>query len=422
MVRWTGLGLLLLSLMLLGADTHDWRVRRRSGVRSNRRAAALVTPDEFPKPVTAPTEIDPTRFARALRKLCGFMPPKRNRRYTQWMIEYAQRFGEDPFLLAALTYRLSRCDPRADKVEGIGLTAIQPRMYRANARGRKLRYAYREQGAWVDRELEMEFGFFESSLSNAQSNLYWAAALLAMWREQYETVNARFESVPHRHPVSHFVWGDRVRSARAEDRVMMDRRRMLKYYGASVPEPVKHWHGIEWHSPLDGAPRVVTGVPGDVRDGGARSHRGVDVESAFGEPVRAMANGVVTFAGVDLPGGGHNQQCKPDEYDQFPRKELGRGGRFVCVGHGATNAGEAWLRTCYMHLEKVNVSAGQRLTAGDLIGTVGRTGMKSSAPHLHLELMSDKQLYNARAEFAGIFVGTPPKPPKRRRRRRRPHS
>ena len=411
--------MLAVSLCLLAADGHNWRRRYRTGVTSNRRAAALVKPGDWPAPAAAPDTIDPARFARALRKLCGFMPKGRQHRYAGWMIDYATRFGEDPFVLAALTYRLSRCDPKANKVQGIGLTAIQSRMYRGNVRGRKLRYGFEDGTHWVQREHALDFGFFEKSIQRAQANLHWAAALLAMWREQHETADARFEGVPHNHHVSHFVWGDRVRSARAEDRVMTDRRRLLTYYGTPPPEPHKAWRGHDWISPLDGAPRVVTGVPGDSRDGGERKHRGVDVEGAFGEPVRAMTDGVVVFAGVDLPGGGNNQQCKKDEYENFPRRELGRGGRFVCIGHGETAEGEAWLRSCYMHLETVEVVAGQRVAAGEHIGTLGRTGMKSSAPHLHLEIKSNTRLYNAREVLAGVLIGTPPKEPKRRRRRRR---
>ena len=51
-------------------------------------------------------------------------------------------------------------------------------------------------------------------------------------------------------------------------------------------------------------PRVISSKPGADRDRGLRMHRGVDVDAAMHEPVLAMADGVVSFAGVDLPGRG----------------------------------------------------------------------------------------------------------------------
>ena len=52
-----------------------------------------------------------------------------------------------------------------------------------------------------------------------------------------------------------------------------------------------------------GDPRKLTSVMGDDRDGGVRRHKGVDFAGNRGEPVRAIADGVVTLAGVDLKTG-----------------------------------------------------------------------------------------------------------------------
>lgn len=51
------------------------------------------------------------------------------------------------------------------------------------------------------------------------------------------------------------------------------------------------------------------------------------------------------------------------------------------------------LYSSYSHLEHISVKMGQRLDAGDLIGTVGSTG-KSTGAHLHFEI------YNAN----GVFI------------------
>jgi hypothetical protein len=47
---------------------------------------------------------------------------------------------------------------------------------------------------------------------------------------------------------------------------------------------------------------------------------------------------------------------------------------------------------------------------------VGLTGVHISPPHLHLEVKSDKRLYDARDVVPGILIGVPPSDsPKRRR-------
>ncbi|MCA9616347.1 MAG: M23 family metallopeptidase, partial [Myxococcales bacterium] len=104
-----------------------------------------------------------------------------------------------------------------------------------------------------------------------------------------------------------------------------------------------------------------------------RSHRGIDVESVLGEPVRAVADGRVNFAGVDLPGSRNNENMTPAQIEQVPRQSLGNGGRYVCILHHPTGEGAmAWVRSCYMHLEDVEVQWGQEVRRGDRIGTVGR--------------------------------------------------
>ena len=90
--------------------------------------------------------------------------------------------------------------------------------------------------------------------------------------------------------------------------------------------------------------------------GGRRSHNGVDLAGPTGTPVYATADGVVG---------------KAEWFSSY--------GNYIQIEHG----GE--METRYAHLSGYNVTAGQRVRKGDLIGFVGSTG-RSTGPHLHYEV------------------------------------
>jgi len=379
------------------------------GMRPNRIATARVSLEEWPVEPASPAEIDVDRLGRSLDTMCDYVPPGRSLRYADWIVRYAQQFGEDPFLLGALVYRqtLGTCRPDYEgPYGGLGLTDIRREMYADDLRDGTLRYRVRQGGRWVDRSVRLDrFPFAGPRLRRAEENLYFAAALLSVWRDQHATVDEAFTQVPHRHYVSHFVWGDRVRSDRDEDRILTDRRRLLYHYGAvGAAEPLRRL-GVLFGSPLDGAPRVVSSGLGSERDGGHRSHRGVDLESLPNEPVRAIADGRVVFAGIDLPGHQAHRPLRRSQYDSVGDVELGAGGRFVCIAHDRPEGDP--LRSCYMHLRTVEVEFGQQAARGDIVGTVGRTGMRSSAAHLHLELHGRDELYDASQVLRGLIIGDP---------------
>lgn len=92
-------------------------------------------------------------------------------------------------------------------------------------------------------------------------------------------------------------------------------------------------------------------VHGDVR-----MHTGLDLAAPIGTPVSAAAAGRVVAAGSR---GGY--------------------GLTVDVDHGGG------LLTRYAHLDRIEVARGDRLAAGQRLGTVGMTGTVTG-PHLHLEV------------------------------------
>jgi len=401
--------LLLLGVLLVGQARPPWSARRRPGMRPNRLLAERVLPEDWPAEPTTPREVDPARFSVALRALCHGMPAARGQNYSRWITTYAREHGTDPFLVAALMYRESRCDPEAVDLEGrrgYGLTQIPWDLYHPHVERGVLSYAIHEGDRHEERAIRMDrFPFGPIRIQQAEANLYFASALLAMWQAQHGTVDHAFEQAPHRHWISHFVWGDRVRADVEEERILTDRRRLLELYGATPGMSPVRWRDVELGCPLHGCPRVVLSWLGAERDDGQRSHRGIDVDALPEEQVRAIGDGLVTFAGVDLPGQMEHVQVRSREgYDAHPRSSLGAGGRYVCIRHGT---GEQTFASCYMHLEQVHVVYGARVARGDVIGTVGRTGMRSSAAHLHLEIRTSR-VEDPSQILAGLLLGRMP--------------
>ncbi len=94
---------------------------------------------------------------------------------------------------------------------------------------------------------------------------------------------------------------------------------------------------------------------GADRDGGRRSHHGVDIFAPRGTPVLAASPGTVSRVGTNR-----------------------LGGLTVWIGDDFGN------RLYYAHLDSQAVTSGQRVEVGDTIGTVGNTGnARTTPPHLH---------------------------------------
>ncbi len=195
-------------------------------------------------------------------------------------------------------------------------------------------------------------------LLDPAANLRVGAALLDMWGAEHAALDAASGSTPHRSAVAHFVWGDRVWSATAEDRTLVARRRLLELYAGAAPVVRPSPLGLDIVSPLEGGTRLGTSGPGADREGGERAHRGLDVDATVGEPVRAVADGVVQFAGVDLPGQVPARALLPRQLRRARARTMGPGGFFVRVMH------VGGIRSGYFHLTGFRVVAGQTVKAG----------------------------------------------------------
>jgi murein DD-endopeptidase MepM/ murein hydrolase activator NlpD len=345
----------------------------------------LKNPADWPaEPATPAGPLDAARFDAAVVALCGEVAPSAALPELARLVrEISAETSSDAFLLAALVYRESRCHAGLASGAGVGLLQIQPTMFHSGA---ALPFAR----AALERD----------NLLDPAANLRVGAALLAMWDAQHEALDRATDSTPHRTAVAHFFWGDKVWGATAEDRTLVARRRLLALYGGAPRTLAATALGLDIVAPLDGGTRLGTSGPGADRDDGARAHRGLDIDATVGEPVRAVAGGVVQFAGADLPGQQPARGLLPRQLRRWRGRNLGPGGFFVRVLH------DNGLRSGYFHLTSFRVVAGQTVQAGEVIGTVGRTGIKVSGSHLHFEVHRDGELEDP-VRFLSAFVLPP---------------
>jgi len=100
-------------------------------------------------------------------------------------------------------------------------------------------------------------------------------------------------------------------------------------------------------------------------------HSGMDIASEPGTPVKATADGIVSFAGWS-----------------------GGSGNLVALEHGLG------FSTYYAHNRLVVVKAGQKVKRGDILSYVGSTG-NSTGPHLHYEVWKEGRSLNPSTYIEG---------------------
>lgn len=124
---------------------------------------------------------------------------------------------------------------------------------------------------------------------------------------------------------------------------------------AAGPIQAGNGSGLIW--PVDGP--VVSGFGPRTIQGHYEFHPGVDIAVPSGTPIRAAAAGAVAFTEPESSSGGY--------------------GNYTCIDHGGG------LSTCYAHQESFAVSAGQRVSQGEVIGYSDCTGY-CLGPHVHFEV------------------------------------
>ena len=131
---------------------------------------------------------------------------------------------------------------------------------------------------------------------------------------------------------------------------------------AETPFRLKIWKEPVYEFPVVASANArVQSFWGARRDGGRRSHEGIDIFAPRGTPVIAATEGRITFTG-----------------------EKGLGGKQV------------WLRDrdrrnslYYAHLDSIIISSGRNVERGDTLGLIGNTGnARTTPPHLHFGIYS----------------------------------
>lgn len=122
-------------------------------------------------------------------------------------------------------------------------------------------------------------------------------------------------------------------------------------------------------------PSAVIGAHFGQYGSWSRYHTGLDFRAGYGTPIKAVADGVVLYAG----NGGD------------------WAGNHVAVRHAGG------LTTMSSHMSSMAVNAGQSVKAGQIIGYVGSTG-RSFGPHLHFEL------YPVGVRYGDVYSAVNPVP------------
>lgn len=125
--------------------------------------------------------------------------------------------------------------------------------------------------------------------------------------------------------------------------------------GATLAIPASYNGRFIW--PLTGSILTRFGAKGK-----GQISNGIDIAATQGQPITAAGDGVVSYAGNEIP--------------VF--------GGLILISHGG-----GWV-TAYGHAESLDVVRGQSVRAGQTIGRAGASGF-AERPQLHFEIRKDRQ-------------------------------
>lgn len=142
------------------------------------------------------------------------------------------------------------------------------------------------------------------------------------------------------------------------DTVDQVERRLQRVYELRQ-DTISYWASVPTVWPVQGFVTSGFGYRRSPLAGGTRFHQGIDIASPVGTPIKAPADGVVSYAGY--------------------KSGLGK---VIVVDHGYG------ITTMYGHNSDLFVSEGNRIKRGMVIAQIGMTG-RTTGPHLHYQVMVD---------------------------------
>ena len=131
--------------------------------------------------------------------------------------------------------------------------------------------------------------------------------------------------------------------------------------GDNVVFPEKYAGGLKW--PVDAG--IFSSEFGDRWH---KKHKGIDIAADVGEPVHAIADGEVIYAGDGLRGYGN----------------------VIILRHDRN------MSSLYAHNSELKVKQGDHVSQGTLVSLLGSTG-HSTGPHVHFEIREGDVAVNPRA-------------------------
>lgn len=131
-----------------------------------------------------------------------------------------------------------------------------------------------------------------------------------------------------------------------------------------IEEQKNIYHSTPTGWPMKGLVNSGFGLRIHPISGGRISHSGMDIGAPMGTPIKATADGIVSFSSW------HNDS-----------------GNIVVLEHGHS------FTTVYAHNKENRVKVGQKIKRGEIIAISGSTGA-TTGPHLHYEVWKNKMPIN----------------------------
>lgn len=208
---------------------------------------------------------------------------------------------------------------------------------------------------------------------NAQPGEYDINITVDKGASKEYSITSSFEVKNKSFKTQYLSVSDEMNDTNNDDAAIYEFAQLVKPARAeSAPE--KLWEGT-FSMPVEGE---VTTDFAEIRyvnnELSSSRHSGLDIAAPLGTEIKAPNNGVVTFAMEGLLSPGNT----------------------VVVDHGMG------LFTSYYHMDTLAVKKGQKISKGDVIGTVGTTGF-STGPHLHYAVSIFNIYVNPYQTLSGII-------------------